>query len=435
MFQHGARHTLMRGEMMSRRMKSVIANLAIFGGSLLLTWLLCELGLRVFYGAPAQQIGHHQLFMEYDPVLGWRKIPNFIGQHVTPEYAISEQMNARGIRGPEYAYEKRRDEYRILVLGDSFAEGYTVEFHELFSEVLKQRLNRHTHDRYYEVINAGAGGYSTDQELLLFQLEGKKYRPDLTILLFYDNDVWFNNQPKYWRGHKPLFQLGDDGSLRLTNVPVPRPDPVLKPAAPEGHVSTSPLDATAMWLSKKSYVYRFINERIEGTAFLHKLAIKIGLVEVQPENRDEQKIIPIPNEFRVYQKQQNTDVAEAWKITEVLLHNFREEINSDGGEFIVFYVPVRASVYLDEWEKMKKQYDIADEQWSIEQIRNDLMAICQRNHLDCIDSLEAFRAEAHRLRTVGKRLYFIQDAHWNADGHRFVGELLAQYIGRTYLSR
>jgi hypothetical protein len=96
---------------------------------------------------------------------------------------------------------------------------------------------------------------------------------------------------------------------------------------------------------------------------------------------------------------------------------------------------VRASVYLDEWERVKKQYDITDEQWSIEQIRNDLMAICQKNHFDCIDPLEAFRAEAERLRTVGKRLYFLQDGHWNADGHRLVGEMLAPYIRRTYGSR
>jgi hypothetical protein len=417
------------------RMKRIIANLAIFLSSLLLTWLLCELGLRIFYSPPAQPLGHHQLFMEYDAVLGWHKIPNIIGQHVTPEYAISEQMNSRGIRGPEYAYEKRRDEHRILVLGDSFAEGYTVEFHELFSEVLKHRLNKHTDGIYFEVINAGTGGYSTDQELLLFQQEGKKYRPDLTILLFYDNDVWFNNQPKYWRGHKPLFQLGDDGSLRLTNVPVPTLDPILKPAAPEGHVAQDPRDATAIWLSKKSYAYRFIDERIKGTPFLYKLAIKIGLLKVQMRNHRDQKIVPIPNEFRVYQKHQNTDVAEAWRITEVLLRKLREEVNSVGGKLIIFYVPLRAGVYLDEWERMKKQYDIADEQWSIEQIRNDLMAICRRNHFDCIDPLEVFRAEANRLRTVSKRLYFIQDGHWNADGHRFVGELLAQSIGRTYTSR
>jgi hypothetical protein len=420
---------------MWRRTKNGLANLAILVGSLLLSWLVCEAILKVFYGTPAQAAGHHQLFMEYDALLGWRKIPNITGQHVTSEYSISERMNSKGIRGPEYAYEKRHNEFRILVLGDSFAEGYTVEFHELFSEILKHRLNENPNGRYYEVINMGAGGYSTDQELLLFQHEGQKYRPDLTILLFYDNDVWFNNQPKYWRGYKPLFRLDDDGTLRLTNVPVPKPDPPPKPDARDGLFRSKPLDATAMWLSKNSHVYRFINDRIIGTAFLHELSIKIGLEKVQTEDRDDQKVIPIPNEFRVYQKHQNVSVANAWKITEALLRKLGEEVNAVGGELIIVYVPLRAGVYLDEWKKMKKQYDIADEEWSIEQIRNDLMTLCQRNHFDCIDPFEAFRAEADRLRTLGKRFYFIHDGHWTADGHHFVGEMLAPYLGRTSASR
>lgn len=37
-------------------------------------------------------------------------------------------MNSKGIRGPEYPYEKPPEEFRILFLGDSYAEGYAVEF-------------------------------------------------------------------------------------------------------------------------------------------------------------------------------------------------------------------------------------------------------------------------------------------------------------------
>jgi lysophospholipase L1-like esterase len=420
---------------MSHRTKKLAANLVIFLGSLLFSWLICEALIRVFYGDPAQKLGHHQLFMEYDSLLGWRKIPNITGKHVTSEYSISEHMNSKGIRGPEYSYERRNHEYKILVLGDSFAEGYTVEFRELFSEILKRKLNNNSNGKYYEVINAGAGGYSTDQELLFFQDEGKKYTPDLTILMFYDNDVWFNNQPKYWRGYKPLFQLNGDGTLRLTNVPVPKPDPAPLQSPPKRNFWKNPRDAIDNWLSKKSYTYRFVQDRIENTAYLHKIAMKIGLVEAPIENKDDVGIIPIPKEFRVYQKESHTDTTEAWKITEALLVKLKEESAAIGSELLIFYVPVRASIYLNEWERMKKQYGISDDHWAIEQIRNDLMAVCQRNHLDCIDPVEAFRAEAGRLQTKEKRLYFISDGHWTASGHAFVGELLAQYIGSTYASR
>ena len=135
---------------------------------------------------------------------------------------LSNITHSRGVRGLEYSLEKVSDEYRIVVLGDSFAEGYTVEFEELFSEVLKQRLNEQG-SRRVEVINLGVGGYSTDQELLQFQNEGIHYHPDLTIVMFHDNDVWYNAQKRYFawrRGYKPLFRLKRN-ALHLTNVPVP----------------------------------------------------------------------------------------------------------------------------------------------------------------------------------------------------------------------
>ena len=163
--------------------------------------------------------------------------------------------------------------------------------------------------------------------------------------------------------------------------------------------------------------------------------MKIGLVEAPIEKKDADSIIPIPNEFRVYQKEPPNDIAEAWKITEALLVRLQEESTAIGSELLIFYVPVRASIYLNEWERMGKQYGISDDHWSIEQIRNDLMAVCQRNHLACIDPVEAFRAEAGRLQTEEKRLYFTWDGHWTAYGHAFVGELLARYIASAYASR
>ena len=56
--------------------------------------------------------------------------------------------------------------------------------------------------------------------MLLFRLEARKYSPDLTVLLFFDNDVWFNTQRDEYRSQKPVFELRE-GALELTNVPVP----------------------------------------------------------------------------------------------------------------------------------------------------------------------------------------------------------------------
>lgn len=192
------------------------------------------------------------------------------GKYVTTEYSITEKINSKGIRGPEYSYEKRNDEYRLLILGDSFAEGYSVEFPELFSEVLKMRLNKSGGTKNYEVINASTAGYSNDQELLLFQTEGKKYHPDLTIAMFHDNDFWYNNQAQYWRAYKPLFQLDNHNTLRLTNVPLPKPVPNNNKAASSSpaHENISfwkqPFSYIKNTLSRNSKLYRLLHDRLNN---------------------------------------------------------------------------------------------------------------------------------------------------------------------------
>ncbi len=408
---------------MHPKIKKAIYDFATFSGALLFILLVLEILIRIFYSPP---LSSHKLFTEYDSLLGWRKIPNITGKHVTSEYTISERMNSKGIRGPDYSYEKNHDEYRIFVLGDSFAEGYTVEFHDLCSEVLKIKLNAGKSDKHYEVINAGTGGYSTDQELLLFQTEGKKYSPDLTILMFYDNDVWYNNRVRYWRGYKPRFQLNEDGTLRVTNVPVPKPD-----LATKGYIQSHVLGPTGAWLYRKSCLYRFVSNRLKRTS----LYTKTNPLYTSTNYDGQMHSTAIPQEFSVYQKQASADVAEAWKITEAILIQLKKETISIGSKLLVFYVPMRAGVYLKEWNKMKNQYSISDENWAIEQVRDQLVAICERNDIDCLDPLEKFRVEANNLRLEGKRLYFANDGHWNAIGHQFVGEMLARYIGETYLTQ
>jgi lysophospholipase L1-like esterase len=410
------------------RFKTLVLNLSLLLSSLLLSLLLGEALIRAFYGAPAEQLGHHQLFMEYDPLLGWRKIPHVTGRHVTSEYAISEWMNSKGIRGPEYPYQKRRGAYRILILGDSFAEGYTVEFSELFSEVLQDALNQDQSARHYEVINMGVGGYSTDQELLWFQTEGKKYTPDLTILMFYDNDVWYNNQANYPRGHKPLFHMRDDGSLRLTNVPVPRPEPPNNPHPSANDVWKNPATAMVDWIASTSSLYQFIAKRIEDTPSLHHLLMKSGLMKAPARVSDENQTIAIPDEFRVYERHENSEVSQAWRLTEALLAKLKEETTLIGSQLLIFYIPKRANVYLEEWQRMKTRYGIGDADWTLEQVRNRLIEICRRQSLDCIDPVAAFREEAGKLQVMGKRLYFTHDGHWTAAGHKFAAEMLGHYI-------
>jgi lysophospholipase L1-like esterase len=176
-----------------------------------------------------EKTGHRYL---YDPVLGWKNIPNW--QAMTNGRKLS--INSRGLRGHEYPYEKPPGVRRILVLGDSYIWGYGVADHEVLTEVLEERLRKASGP--YEVLNAGVSGWGNDQEYLFLKDEGFKYAPDVVVLAFFIiNDPTNNHYSRQYGLNKPVFL---DLLLTLGNVPVPRPRTV----APVIESATDPVELT-----------------------------------------------------------------------------------------------------------------------------------------------------------------------------------------------
>ena len=317
---------------------------------------------------------------------------------------VFEDFNSRGIRGPEYSYGQQNHQYRILVLGDSHAEGYTVDFEGLFSEVMKEWLNESAGKPKVEVINSGTRGYSTDQEFLFFKQEGKQYQPDLTILMFCHNDVWYNREPKMWRWYKPLFKI-EESRILLTNIPVPKPDLISS-------------DKIKQFLNEHFYLYRFVHDKIRHTRFYSWL-IKLGLVS-------------FPNELRVWQKSGNAQIQEAWNLTEALLVELKQEVASSGGRLLIFYVPSRESYDAESWGAAQRKYGLSGKDWDPEHPALGLKAICKRHGMDFLDPTEQFKTEARKLEMESKRLNFLKDGHWTSEGHRLTGEILAEYVNDRY---
>ena len=154
-------------------------------------------------------------FFTYDPVLGWRNKPLQEGPFRTSESTSHVSINAKGLRGKEYPYE-RSEKKRILVLGDSFVWGYGVEAKDRFTERLESLLGGRV-----EIVNAGVPGYGLDQYLLLLQQEGKKYKPDLVICAVNTVDLFDIFQRVNHGYPKPYFTI-KKGNLSPQNVPVPR---------------------------------------------------------------------------------------------------------------------------------------------------------------------------------------------------------------------
>jgi lysophospholipase L1-like esterase len=106
---------------------------------------------------------------------------------------------------------------RVLIVGDSHTEGYTVNDDETYARHLERLLSA---SGPVQVISLGVGGYSTDQEFLSYVHHGRRLKPDCVILQVCENDIRFNTKNDYWRGRKPVFRRYGD-LLLLSDVPVP----------------------------------------------------------------------------------------------------------------------------------------------------------------------------------------------------------------------
>ena len=192
---------------------------------------LAEILLRIVH-VPAIEIhrrgpvrGGSTAFFEYDAALGWRGRPGARGTLSGWEFTSDVRLNSRGFRDAEVAVAKPPDIFRIVVLGDSITWGYGVDAGQRYPDLLDAPVTRAGVP--VEIVNLAVSGYATDQELLLWERQARRYCADLVILGLYENDLRENLSPAQGNHAKPYFVVGADGSLTLRNVPVP-----VMPAAP-----------------------------------------------------------------------------------------------------------------------------------------------------------------------------------------------------------
>jgi lysophospholipase L1-like esterase len=142
-------------------------------------------------------------------------VPDYLTERDIPlrwRFSPSDGRNSLGLRNRE-VLPKKAGVSRILFLGDSLIWSGETSSGELYTDVLERRLNASSPDslRTLEVINAGIPGYTTYQELEFLKIYGLDMEPDLVVLGFVFNDVYY----KYL--HKPHSQkfLGREPSAHL----------------------------------------------------------------------------------------------------------------------------------------------------------------------------------------------------------------------------
>lgn len=102
--------------------------------------------------------------------------PDRAGQAISPEYSVLVETDGRGLRRSP----SRENGPRLLVLGDSFAEGWGVEAKDSFAGLLGQT---------YPVWNAGIHGGTPPYYILRHRVFRKQWNYNMLIIQIFDNDL------------------------------------------------------------------------------------------------------------------------------------------------------------------------------------------------------------------------------------------------------
>lgn len=382
------------------QLRAGAANLALASASVLLCLAAFELGAR--WALSHRRPVRDRVLAEYsdfDPVLGWRKRAGARARYERREYTTDVVINHQGLRDRERTYQRQPGTTRVLLLGDSHVEGYSVDFEDTIGQVLEARLSEGGCGA--EAINAGTSGYSTDQELLFYQREGRRYDSDVVALFLCYNDLLFNDRGRYWVWPKPLMRPTAAG-LQPVNLPLQRPPPE---GGDEPDYVVTRYEGSAL--------LHWVRERLlSGAPGLHQRAARLGLwPAVTPDEPHEQ--------FSVYASAPGAVAKGAWMATSRLLEALAHEVARDGARFLVVYVPARMEVSDAAWELTLLRYGVAPGEWDRRAVRDRLLQVADRRGFPVLDLTPALRsAEAGAFGET----YFTYDGHWNAWGHAVAAE-------------
>ena len=120
-----------------------------------------------------------------DPEIPYEMRPGLDGRFAKHPLAT----NRFGMRGPELDVAKKPGTLRIAGLGDSVMMGWGVSY----EETALTRIGRVAAQagRPVETLNLGCPSYNTAVEAAFYKSKGRRFKPDLVLLIFMDNDFGF----------------------------------------------------------------------------------------------------------------------------------------------------------------------------------------------------------------------------------------------------
>lgn len=327
----------------------------------------------------------HQFHSKY----GWTLSPNatYLRQWKKPHSEDAYYLYTTNNEGFRDTYDS--GDRNVIVLGDSFTEGAGVTEGGQYSHLL-DRWSSNTSFRTY-----AAGGFGTDQELLIYRNVSERYDHDLVIVAYYYGNDAKNNAGEGWpQGpRRPRFEL-QDGQLVQVHEPVDR-----IPANTAGFRDYGVVGAVHKTVRDYSWAYDWTYRRTRT------VAAKTGDGE---SGSGAPPAAPTGEERRAH-----------LRLTRALLAEFSIEANSHDAEVLVVGIPARGDVTPSNPAHYPTETGLPYYRAQRQMIRNVAANNSNLAYLDLKPRLE-------REVAAGRQVYGreVANAHFIAHGYRVMAETI-----------
>lgn len=358
-----------------------INTLLCFVVSALIAVVVFEVGLRVLGKGPQTTINR------FDPNTGWSLTPGSSGERSTGEFHVRYDVNELGLRDdPMSSPAKPAGTFRVLVLGDSFVQGYTVDRRDLFVDLLENWWQ--AEGRKVDVVNVGTEGWSTDQEVAWFEKNGAAFQPDVVVICPYENDIYWSGQTHYRRFPKPRYTPFGDREQGVLQ------DPGAKP----WYEHTAIGNTWSLW---REPTVRW--QPVEGRS--------------------------LEMEHAAYFKTPPSFLVDAIARVRGALTALRHHCTSVGAKLVMVPIPNKAAIEAGARATLERSLRVPTDTWSPDQPVDTFVGLAQELGIEVFDPRPGLRAAA----AEGKPLYYQRDWHFDPHGNHVFASLLHDEFERAGL--
>lgn len=266
---------------------------------------------------------------------------------------------------------------RVIVLGDSFAEGANVNLEDGWVEQMEKQSGA-------DFVNLGVGAYGTIQERILLERYGLKLEPDLVILAFFSGN-----------------DLGNDGCYEYTSNN--RVDERLK-----------------RFFGRYFYSFellKYLLARLGGDPYL-PLPNESDSDELTYRDEGLDLVFHLEHFASLERDKPPPWIASGIQLTPQSIVRIRDICEANGIEFMVVICPSKEQVYWDAVETLLAEPKRYDPDFP----NNLIKSTCTENDIHVLDLTPIFRTHS------SEQLYFTEDTHWNVEGNRLAAEATYNYL-------